>query len=205
MQTTKEKVSYCIGLETGKNLRRQFTDIDFSRLLEGFEDAVKGGSPKLQDKEIESVMKVLRQQIEKQQRDFVARLSEQNKKMGEDFLFDNKHREDVVTLPSGLQYRVIQSGEGSHPKSVDTVKAHYQGKFLDGQVFDSSYERKEPAVFAVNRVIPGWSEVLQLMTVGDKWEVFIPHYLAYGEAGFGNEIGPNATLIFEIELLAINP
>lgn len=125
--------------------------------------------------------------------------------MGEDFLFDNKHRDDVVTLPSGLQYRVIQAGEGSHPKSVDTVKAHYQGKFLDGQVFDSSYERKEPAVFAVNRVIPGWSEVLQLMTVGDKWEVFIPHYLAYGEAGFGNEIGPNATLIFEIELLAINP
>ncbi len=204
MDTTREKVSYSIGLEAGRNLKQQFSDLDLELLLQGFRDAIENAQAKLSDEELRSIMRALKQQIETQQRQFIAKLSEENKKTSESFLAENKLKAGVVTLPSGLQYKVITPGAGATPKSIDQVTTHYQGTFLDGRVFDSSYARGKPHVFPVNRVIPGWSEALQMMKVGDKWQLFIPPYLAYGEMGYGNEIGPNVLLIFEMELLGIN-
>jgi FKBP-type peptidyl-prolyl cis-trans isomerase FklB len=183
---------------------RQFSDMDVDLLLDGFQDALTQSDPKLKQDEVQSIMQALREQVEQQQKAFYAKLSEQNKKEGEAFLKENKEKEGVVTLVSGLQYKVLQEGTGPKPTPVDVVSVHYRGTFLNGQIFDSSYERGKPHSFPVNRVIPGWSEALQLMRVGDKWQIFVPYYLAYGEAGFGNEIGPNTTLIFEMELLGIN-
>lgn len=205
MNSTKEKVSYCIGLETGKNLRQQFADIDMPLLLEGFEHGLGKENPKLSSQEIATVLTNLRTQMESQQKQYIAQLAEDNKKEGEGFLNLNKQKANVVSLPSGLQYTVISEGSGEKPSLFDNVSVHYTGKFLDGTVFDSSYQRGEPTVFPVNRVIPGWSEALQLMKEGSKWQIFIPHYLAYGEHGFGRDIGPNTTLTFEMELLSINP
>ncbi len=206
MESTKEKVSYCIGLETGRNLRHQFADMDMERLNEGFQDALSEADPKLKQEEIQSIMTALKHQIETQQRQHFSKVAEDNKKRSEAFLNGNKNKEGVKTLSSGLQYKVISSGpsSGAHPTPLDFVKIHYRGNFIDGRVFDSSYQRGQPHVFPLNRVIPGWTEVLQLMKVGDKWQVFIPAYLAYGEMGFGQEIGPNMALVFEIELLGIN-
>lgn len=206
MNSTKEKVSYCIGLETGRNLRNQFGDMDMGCLIDGFNDALSESNPKLKQDEIQSILVALRNQIETQQRQHFSRIAEENKKRSEAFLNENKGKAGVTTLTSGLQYKVLSSGaaSGAHPTPLDFVKIHYRGSFPDGRVFDSSYQRGEPAVFPLNRVIAGWTEILQQMRVGDKWEVFIPPYLAYGEMGFGQEIGPNVALVFEIELLAIN-
>lgn len=206
MKTTKEKVSYCIGLETGKNLKMQFADMDITCLTQGFHDALKEMPPQLAKEEIQNILVALKNQIETQQRQHFTRMSDENKKRGEAFLAENKTKEGVVTLPSGLQYKVVTEGPGSgpHPTLLDVVKIHYRGSFIDGRVFDSSYQRGQPVSFPLNRVITGWSEVLQQMHVGDKWQVFIPSYLAYAEAGYGQEIGPNSTLVFEIELLGIN-
>ncbi|HEY2810365.1 MAG TPA: FKBP-type peptidyl-prolyl cis-trans isomerase [Rhabdochlamydiaceae bacterium] len=206
MQTTKEKVSYCIGLETGKNLKHQFADIDFKCLNQGFNDALEGKNPLLPLEEIQSILVALKNQIEMQQRQYFTQLAEENKKRGEVFLAENKSKEGVVTLPSGLQYKILTTGpgKGAHPTPLDVVKMHYRGSFIDGRVFDSSYQRGQPVAFPLNRVIAGWSEIVQKMQVGDKWQVFIPSYLAYGDMGYGQEIGPNCMLIFELELLAIN-
>lgn len=206
MQTTKEKVSYCIGLETGNNLKQQFADMDFHCLSQGFQDALKNMTPQLAKEEIQSILQALKNQIETQQRQHFTRIAEENKKRGEAFLAENREKEGVVTLPSGLQYKVLSSGpaKGIHPSALDVVKIHYRGTFIDGRVFDSSYQRGQPVSFPLNRVISGWSEIVQKMRVGDKWQVFIPSYLAYGEMGYGSEIGPNTTLVFEIELLGIN-
>jgi FKBP-type peptidyl-prolyl cis-trans isomerase FklB len=204
MKTTREKVSYCIGLETGRNLKRQFNDMDSGLLEKGFEDGIMENTPKLSQEEVQSIMQALRQQIEQQQRQYFAKVSEQNKTEGETYLEENKQKDGVRVLKSGLQYKVLQAGNGDKPTPVDVVSVHYRGSFINGSIFDSSYERGKPQVFPVNRVIPGWSEALQHMQVGDKWQIVVPHYLAYGEAGFGNEIGPCTTLIFEMELLGIN-
>ena len=204
MDTMKEKVSYCIGLETVKNLMRQFSDIESQCLLDGINDALGGKNQKLAQDEVNAIMQALRQQVEHQQKEFITKLSEHNRKEGEEFLAKNKQEDGIKTLSSGLQYKVLQQGNGEKPTPVDMVTVHYRGRFIDGRIFDSSYERGKPHVFPVNRVIPGWSEALQLMRVGDKWNIFVPHYLAYGEAGFGNEIAPCTTLIFEMELLGIN-
>ncbi len=202
----KEKVSYCIGLETGRNLKNQFADMDMERLNEGFQDALSESNPKLKPEEVQSIMGALKNQIEMQQRQHFSKVAEENKKRAEAFFAENKGKPGVQTLGSGLQYKVMSSGasSGAHPTPFDFVKIHYRGTFLDGRVFDSSYQRGQPHVVPLNRVIPGWTEVLQLMRVGDKWQVFIPPYLAYGEMGFGQEIAPNTALIFEIELLGIN-
>ena len=207
MNSTKEKVSYCIGLEAGRNIRGQFADIDEDCLRDGFMDALSTSEgPKLPQEEVQSIMQALRGQVESQQRQHFARVAEENKKRSEDFLTENKKQEGVKVLSTGLQYKVLSSGHISEqsPTSLDFVKIHYRGSFIDGRVFDSSYQRGQPQVFPLNRVIPGWTEILQLMHVGDKWQVFIPHYLAYGENGLGQVIGPNVALIFEIELIAIN-
>lgn len=205
MNSTKEKVSYCIGLQTGKNLQQQFSDMDAESLMNGITDAISNVAPKLPNDEIHSILVSLKNQIETQQKQFVAKIAEENKKRSELFLSENKDKPGVITLSSGLQYKVLEKGsEGPSPTPLDVAKIHYRGSFIDGRVFDSSYQRGQPVVFPLNRVIAGWSEILQMMTVGDKWEVYIPSYLAYGEHGFGQEIGPNTALVFEIELLGIN-
>lgn len=205
MKSTKEKVSYCIGLETARNLRHQFADMDLQCLIQGFNDALSETSPQIAEEEVRSILRALKNQVESQQRQHFAKIAEDNKKQSEIFMNENKNKEGVVSLASGLQYKVLAKGQESlRPTPFDLVKIHYRGNFIDGRVFDSSYQRGQPHVFPLNRVIPGWMEALQLMSVGDKWQVFIPPYLAYGEMGYGQEIGPNTALIFEIELLAIN-
>ncbi len=206
MNSTKEKVSYCIGLETGKRLKHQFGDMDVDCLKKGFLDAVFEETPALQQEEVQSILSALQNQVESQQKNHFSKLAEHNKKQSEEFFNENKHKEGVHSLSSGMQYKILSSGPSSEerPTVLDVVKVHYRGSFIDGRVFDSSYQRNEPTVFPLNRVIAGWAEILQLMKVGDKWQVFIPPYLAYGEMGFGQEIGPNTALVFEMELLAIN-
>ena len=205
MESTKEKVSYCIGLETGKNLKHQFADMDLKFLQEGLEDGVSESSPKLSGDEIRSILIALRNQVENQQKQYIAQMAQDNKKQGDDFLAENKTKEGVVSLPSGLQYKVIRSGtSGQKPNLFDNITIHYKGSLINGTVFDSSYDRGEPAVFPLHKLIAGWSEALQLMQIGVKWQLFVPSYLAYGEHGFGPEIGPNSTLLFDVELININ-
>jgi FKBP-type peptidyl-prolyl cis-trans isomerase FklB len=204
MNTGKERVSYCIGLETARNIQKQFTDMDLVFLRNGFEDGVSNNVPKLSAEEIQEILNKLNNQIEHQKRQHIVNLSEHNRKEGEAFLEKNKREPGIVELKSGMQYKVLESGSGKRPTNTDIVTMHYRGSFIDGSIFDSSYERGQPQQFPVNRVIPGWAEILKLMQVGDKWKVFIPHYLAYGDSGFGNEIGPCTTLVFEMELLDVS-
>lgn len=205
MKSNREKVSYCIGLEAGGNIRRQFKDVDQNLLKKGFFDALEENTPQLEHEEIKEILKALQKQVEEQQKVFIEQLASKNKEEGENFLEVNKMEKEVETLPNGLQYSVLKSGSGNvHPKIHDTVSVHYRGELIDGTVFDSTYEREKPADFPLARVIPGWSEALKQMVVGDKWKVFIPSYLAYGESGYGPQIQPNSTLIFEMELVKIH-
>ncbi len=203
-KTGKQKASYCIGLEAGNGIRSQFEDIDFELLINGFQDAIRQNAPKISREEFQTTMNLLKQQMEEQQKTFISQMAQTNKKTSEEFLAKNKMVPDVHTMPSGLQYKVLEVGEGACPQLTDFVKVHYKGSFIDGTLFDSSYERDKPQVFPVNRVIAGWAEALQQMKVGDKWQLFVPSYLAYGEAGFPPHIEPNTLLIFEMQLLGIN-
>jgi FKBP-type peptidyl-prolyl cis-trans isomerase FklB len=203
VETNREKVSYCIGLEAGKNIRNQFKDIDLDLLKKGFNDAIGDKTPALAHEEMQRILKALQEQIQQQQKAFVLQVAEKNQREGEAFLEENKTKQGVISLPSGLQYKILASGTGRSPTIYDTVDIHYRGQTIDGSVFDSSYETGQPARFPVGRLIPGWSEALKMMKVGDKWQVFIPSYLAYGETGYGPQIEPNMVLIFEMELLGI--
>ena len=203
MESNREKVSYCIGLEAGRNIKGQFKDIDPELLKKGFHDSIADRTPELEGEEIKKILTALQQQIQEQQKVFVEEVSEKNKEEGEAFLQENKENEGVETLSSGLQYKIIKAGSGSSPSAQDVVSVHYRGTFIDGRVFDSTYEKEQPAEFPVGRVIPGWSEALKKMREGDKWEIYIPSYLAYGETGYGPQIEPNKTLIFEMELLKV--
>lgn len=206
MDTMKQKASYCIGLQAGINIRQQFGELAVQELVQGVMDGVSGTEPKLQVDEINGILANLKKQVEQQQKAFVAKVAEENRKTSEVFFAENKNKEGVETLPSGLQYKVLKTGpgEGNSPRLLDEAQIHYRGYFLDGRTFDSSYQRGESVRFPLNQVIAGWSEILQHMHVGDQWQVFIPPYLAYGEQGFGQHIAPNMALIFEIELLGIN-
>lgn len=198
-------MSYCIGFETAKRLKMQFAQIDLSYLEKGFLDGAHDATPKLDPKEIQSLLTSLQQQIEQQQKAQFSQMAEENKKESEAFLEKNKKTPDIRTLSSGLQYLILNAGDKTSPSPtmLDTVSMHYRGTLIDGKVFDSSHQRGEPLVIPLSKAIPGWTEILQLMHVGDKWKVFIPPYLAYGEMGFPPVIGPNATLIFEMELVEI--
>jgi FKBP-type peptidyl-prolyl cis-trans isomerase FklB len=203
LKSQKDKVSYIIGTEIGKNLKKQSVDIDPEILTRGIKDAISGGSSLLTEQEIQETMTTFQKEMTAKQEELTKRLGEKNKKEGEAFLAENKKREDVKTLPSGLQYKVMKAGAGKKPQINDTVTTHYRGTLIDGTEFDSSYRRGQPVSFPVAGVIPGWTEALQLMGEGAKWQLFIPPNLAYGERGTGGVIGPNATLIFEIELISI--
>jgi FKBP-type peptidyl-prolyl cis-trans isomerase FklB len=204
LKTQRDKISYIIGMDAGKNLKVQSIDVDPDIFMKGFKDALSGNKSLLSDDIIKESMAVFQDEIMKKHEDELKKAAAQNKKEGEAFLAENKKKEGVVTLASGLQYKVIKEGDGKSPKETDTVTVNYQGTFIDGTEFDSSYKRNQPATLQVNGVIPGWTEALQLMKVGSKWQLFIPAGLAYGEQGAGKVIGPNATLIFEVELISID-
>jgi FKBP-type peptidyl-prolyl cis-trans isomerase FklB len=203
LKNQKDKVSYIIGMDIGKNFMKQSMDIDPDILMKGLKDALSGRKPLLTDQEARETMTVFKKEMMAKQEVLAKKLGEKNKKEGEAFLAENKKTEGVKTLPSGLQYRVIKEGTGRKPKATDKVLTHYRGTLIDGTEFDSSYKRGTPTSFKVNEIIPGWTEALQLMKEGAKWQLFIPSNLAYAERGTGRDIGPNATLIFEVELISI--
>ena len=203
LKKQKDKVSYIIGMEIGKNFKKQSIDIDPDILVKGIKDAISDGKPLLTEQEVQETMINFQKEMMAKQEELAKKLGEKNKKEGEAFLAENKKKEGVKTLPSGLQYKVIKAGTGEKPKLTDTVMTQYRGTLIDGTEFDSSYRRGQPVSFPVTGVIPGWTEALQLMEEGAKWQLFIPPNLAYGERGVGRDIGPNATLIFEIELVSI--
>jgi len=184
-------------------LSQQKDEINVDNVILGLKDVFAGQQPKLTMEEMQQVMMTFQKNMQEKQQAQVKAVADANAKEGKEFLAANKKKDGVKTLPSGLQYKVLQSGKGDSPKVTDTVVTHYRGSLINGQVFDSSYQRGEPATFPVNGVIKGWTEALQKMKVGDKWQLFIPADLAYGEHGAGQLIGPNAVLIFEIELLEI--
>jgi len=199
----KDKVSYSVGIEIGKNLKFQSADLNPELLARGLQDAFSDKKALLTDEEMKEALVSFQKEMVAKQQELVKKVGEKNKSEGETFLGENKKKEGIITLPSGLQYKVIKAGTGKKPKATDTVTAHYKGTLINGTEFDSSYRRGQPASFPVNGVIPGWTEALQLMEEGAKWQVFIPSNLAYGERGAGRDIGPNATLIFEIELVSV--
>ena len=203
LQTAKEKQSYSIGADIGSKLKSQSIDIDTDLFSQGLKDAFSGGKLLLTEQEMKDTLTALQKELMEKQAERNKQLGEKNKKEGEAFLSENKKKEGVKTLPSGLQYKVIKEGTGKTPKAEDTVVTNYRGTLIDGTEFDSSLKRGQPATFPVKGVIPGWTEALQLMKEGSKWELFIPSNLAYGERGAGGTIGPNAALIFEIELISV--
>jgi FKBP-type peptidyl-prolyl cis-trans isomerase FklB len=202
LKTAKDKFSYSLGMKMGENLHKQSVPVDAAILARGLRDGLAGGKTLLTDDEAQAaIMEVQKQMQEKQQ----AKKQEEgaaNKKDGEAFLAANKSKEGVVTLPSGLQYKILKAGTGPKPVATDSVVCNYRGTLINGTEFDSSYKRGQPATFPVNGVIKGWTEALQLMPVGSKWQLFIPSDLAYGDPGRPG-IEPSSTLIFEVELLSI--
>lgn len=203
LKDQKDKVSYSIGINIGNNLKRQSVEVNPDILLQGIKDILSGGKTLMTEQEVKQTMMDFQKDMMAKHQARMKELGEKNEKEGEAFLAENKKKEGVITLPSGLQYKVIKEGEGKTPIATDMVTVHYRGTLIDGKEFDSSYTRGQPATFPVKGVIPGFSEALQLMKVGSKWQLFIPSNLAYGERGAGEEIGPNATLIFDIELISI--
>jgi len=197
----KQKTSYAIGVNIASSLKRQEVDLDVKALTAGITDGL-AGKPALTEDQQKAALTELEKNLEARQEATQKAAAEKNLKAGEDFLAANAKKDGVKTTASGLQYKVIKTGTGATPKLTDTVKVHYHGTLLDGTVFDSSVQRGEPITFPVQGVILGWTEALQLMKVGDKWQLFIPAKLAYGERGSG-PIGPNSVLIFEVELLDI--
>lgn len=203
LKTQKEKISYIIGTDIGKNLKKQSIDVNPELLFKGIKDAFAGDKFLLTDQEIQEVMGAFQQEMIAKQSEKMSKVAAANKKEGEAFLDANKKKDSVITLPSGLQYKVIVEGTGKTPTVNDTVTTHYRGTLIDGTEFDNSYKRGEPTTFPVNGVIAGWTEALQLMKAGSKWKLYIPSNLAYGDRGAGQLIGPGATLIFDIELISV--
>jgi FKBP-type peptidyl-prolyl cis-trans isomerase FklB len=203
LKTQKDSVSYSIGVNIGRNFKQQSVDVNVDILARGLKDVLSGGKTALTDEQVQATLAVYQQQMMAKQEERTKAFAEKNQKAGDAFLAANKIKEGVVTLASGLQYKVLTMGTGKKPKATDTVTVNYRGTFVDGTEFDNSFTRHEPATFAVNGVIPGWTEALQLMPVGSRWMVFIPSNLAYGERGAGQVIAPNSTLVFEVELISI--
>jgi FKBP-type peptidyl-prolyl cis-trans isomerase FklB len=203
LQSDTDRVSYSIGTDIGTSLKKMGAEIDVDKLAAGLRDALTGSKLQLTPEEIATTMQTFqtkaREKVMAQRQEAASKAV----KEGADFLEANKKKDGVVTLPSGLQYKVIKQGDGVKPTASDTVKTHYRGTLVDGTEFDSSYKRNEPATFPVNGVIKGWTEALRLMPVGSKWQLVIPANLAYGEQGAGADIPPNSVLVFDIELLEI--
>jgi len=203
LKTQKDKVSYAIGIQIALSVKGQGIDADPDLIGKGFKDAFTGGKLLMSDEELRATLSTLQQEMKQKQMQAMSKVAEDNKKAGDAFLAENGKKEGVVTLPSGLEYKILKAGTGKKPTEADTVLCNYRGTFIDGMEFDSSLASGQPAKFGVSGVIPGFKEALQLMPVGSKWQLVIPPALAYGENGAGDTIGPNSTLVFEIELVSI--
>jgi FKBP-type peptidyl-prolyl cis-trans isomerase len=203
LKSNKDKHSYAIVVNIGKQMHKDSVDVDPAIISRGMKDAIAGGKLLLTDDEMKIVLTKFSGELRAKQEAAMQKAGEINKKAGDDFLAQNKTKEGVVALPDGLQYKILKEGTGPKPTATDQVVCNYRGTLLDGTEFDSSYKHGQPATFSVNTVIKGWTEAVQLMPVGSKWQLFIPADLAYGNRAPVPEIGPNATLIFEVELLSI--
>ena len=203
LKTQKDKLSYALGMNLGTNLHKETVDVDPAIVLRGLKDALASGKTLLTEDEARTALTQLQTEVRSKQQEKMKVAGETNKKESVEFLAANKTKEGVVTLPSGLQYKILTEGTGPKPAASDTVVCNYRGTLISGTEFDSSYKRGQPASFPVNGVIKGWTEALLLMPVGSKWQLFVPSELGYGDRGAGADIGPGATLIFEVELLSI--
>lgn len=199
-ETVKEKFSYAVGVQVAQTMQQQGFDIDIASVTQAITDILSNVEMRLTIEEMQQAMTAMQQeQLQKQ-----TAIGKENQAAGEKFLFANKDKENVIELPSGLQYKIIRQGTGSKPGPTDEVIVHYRGTLLNGNEFDSSYSRGQPLTFSLDGVIKGWQEAVSMMPVGSKWQIYLPPSLAYGERGAGANIGPNSTLIFDIELLSIN-
>ncbi|HYL69216.1 MAG TPA: FKBP-type peptidyl-prolyl cis-trans isomerase [Candidatus Limnocylindria bacterium] len=203
LESQKDKESYAVGMSFGSSLRSQSVDVDLDILMRGLKDSLAGGQTLMTDEEERAVLTALRAGLQKRKEERMTQAGEANIKEGQEFLAANKSKDGIITLPSGLQYKILKAGTGAKPTSSDSVVCNYRGTLITGTEFDSSYKRGQPATFPVSGVIKGWTEALQLMPVGSKWQLYIPPDLAYGVRGAPPNIGPNATLIFEVELISI--
>jgi len=203
-KTQQEKLSYTIGVDLGKNLKSQNLSINADMLSQGVKDALSGGKLQMSDKEMQTALKSFQQKMIAKQKEQFKKVSADNAKAGKAFLAKNKDEKGVVVLPNGLQYKVVKPGKGTPPAGDDTVTVDYEGKLVNGKVFDSTYKRGKPATFKVSQVIPGWQQALKMMKPGAEWMLYIPSDLAYGKRGVGGPIGPNETLIFKVHLISID-
>lgn len=198
--TVEQQVSYGIGRQMGDQLAGSpFDELDLQSVIDGISDAYTNKSPQISTEVMKAAFAAVNERVQKNQAEAAGKLSAE----GEKFLAENAQRKGITVTASGLQYEVLSDGDGATPSNTAKVRTHYHGTLLDGTVFDSSYDRGEPAEFPVNGVIAGWTEALQLMQEGAKWRLYVPSDLAYGERGAGGAIGPHATLIFDVELLSI--
>ncbi|MCK0106625.1 FKBP-type peptidyl-prolyl cis-trans isomerase [Marinobacter sp. S0848L] len=206
LETTPEKVSYGMGLVMGERMSNDLPDLQLQQFIQGFEHGQSGDedAKRLTREEIQTALMAYQEELQSQQKEQYEELAQKNKEAGEAFLAENAEREEVQTTESGLQYEVIEEGDGDKPTASDRVQVHYTGELINGEVFDSSRERGKPTTFGVGQVIPGWIEGLQLMSEGARYKLYIPAELAYGAAG-NQAIAPNETLVFDVELLKINP
>jgi len=203
MGTQKKKVSYGIGVDLARNFTRMGVEFDVDTLAEGMKDALSGRKLLMTDEELRTTLTAYQTELKEKQMQAMNTMAAENKKTGDAFLAENKTKEGVVVLPSGLQYKVLKAGDGRKPTATDSVECHYRGTLINGTEFDSSYKTGQPATFKVSGLIPGWTEALKLMPAGSKWQLFVPPELAYGARGAGRDIGPNTTLIFDLELIAV--
>ena len=199
LDTDKKRFSYIVGMQVGQQIKGDNIDLDEAAFMAAIRDRMTGEKLQITPADIQAILT----RIQKQREIDIAKLAETNQAAGQKFLAANKDKAGIKTLPSGVQYKVIKPGTGASPKASDTVEVHYRGTLMDGTEFDSSYSRGQPASFPVNGVIKGWQEALQAMKEGAHWQIVVPSELAYGESGAGGAIGPNATLLFEVELLKI--
>ena len=204
LKTQQDKINYGIGVGVARNFKNQGLEVDLDMVIRGMRDTLSGAQLLMTEEDLAKTMFAFQQEMQQKMAQARKLAAENNKKEGDAFLAENAKKEGVTVLPSGLQYKILKAGDGKIPAGTDSVECNYIGTFIDGTEFDNSYKSGKPLTLKIQGgVIPGWSEVLKLMPVGSKWRVFIPSQLAYGERGAGSQIGPDQTLIFEIELLAI--
>ncbi len=203
IKTQKDKVSYGLGVDMARNFTRIGMELNADILMKGFKDALAGEKLLMTEEDMRATLNMYQMELRDKHMQAMKAQGEINKKEGDAFLAENKKKEGIAALPSGLQYKILKAGVGKKPKDTDTVECRYRGTLINGTEFDNSERTGKPATFRVAGVIPGWTEALKLMPVGSKWQLFVPSELAYGTRGAGAQIGPNATLIFEVELLAI--
>lgn len=201
----KDKISYSVGYQVGGDFKKQGVELNPEMLVKGAQDALSGAKPLVSPQEMNKTLVDLKRKIVAEDKAKQAKIAEKNLNEGKAFQERNAKAEGVVTLPSGLQYKVLKEGTGTSPKANDNVTVHYRGTLIDGTEFDSSYKRNKPATLKVNRVLPGWQQALLLMKAGSKWQLVVPANLAYGARGAGPRIGPNSTLVFDFELISVQP